>query len=168
MALQTSHPFSERLYRLFTVCPTLLDMALLAEMATNSYSVFLSQKWWCQCKTLQGWCVTTLSSPWAICSGPAGLSWLCSKPAWPGMGGVFPFLRKWPDQCYTQTHPLARSFPPIGPLSKHTWVQVALMEKKKRMFLEHQSSADKWRGAGQIHTIKIVSRGHLLLEPCMI
>ncbi|NXC69895.1 FLT3 kinase, partial [Anhinga anhinga] len=37
-ALQTSHPSSERLCRLFTVCPTLLDRDPLAEMSTNSYS----------------------------------------------------------------------------------------------------------------------------------
>ncbi|NWU51550.1 FLT3 kinase, partial [Dromas ardeola] len=44
MALKTSHPPSERLYRLFAVCPTLLDRGLLAETSTNSYLVFRSQK----------------------------------------------------------------------------------------------------------------------------
>ncbi|NXN75465.1 FLT3 kinase, partial [Himantopus himantopus] len=38
MAVKTSLPSSERLYRLFTVCPTLLDTGLLAEISTNSYS----------------------------------------------------------------------------------------------------------------------------------
>ncbi|NXT92944.1 FLT3 kinase, partial [Anhinga rufa] len=41
VALQTSHPSSERLRRLFTVCPTLLDRDPLAEMSTNSYSFWL-------------------------------------------------------------------------------------------------------------------------------
>ncbi|NWH15658.1 FLT3 kinase, partial [Grus americana] len=36
VALKTSHPSSERLCRLFTVCPTLLDRGLLAAMSTNS------------------------------------------------------------------------------------------------------------------------------------
>lgn len=94
-----------------------------------------------------------------------------SLPGW-GIGGVFPFLRKWPDQCSTQTHPLARSFPPIGHLSKHTWVSGGL-HGKKRVFLEHEGSADKWKGTGQripIYTIEIISRNknHLLLEPHMV
>ncbi|NXV48709.1 FLT3 kinase, partial [Uria aalge] len=37
VALKTSHPYSERFYMLFAVCPILLDRGLLAETSTNSY-----------------------------------------------------------------------------------------------------------------------------------
>lgn len=93
--------------QLFPACPTLLDSGLLAEMSTDSWSVFLGHKWWWQWDALQG-------DVWPLWA-PAGWSWFLSSSG-TGIGCIFPFLINWPDQCCTQTPALARGIPCLGPL----------------------------------------------------
>lgn len=142
-------------YSFFPACPTLLDGDLLTEMSTDSQSVFLGQKWWCQSEALQG-------DVWPLWA-PAGWSWLLSKPAWVRNGMYFSFLEKvawsvlYSDTSPCKVYPSYRSSQQV--LLGFRW---SSWGKKKRIFPEHEGSIDKWKEVGQriqIHTIQIISRG---------
>lgn len=123
MVLKT---FSSTLWetlQVFPACPALLDSDLLTEMPTDPWSVFLGQKGWWQCEIFQ-------DDMWPLWA-PAGWLWFSSKPTWVRNWMYFSFLRKWPDQCSTQTPPFARAIPCLGPLRKSSWVSGDLLGKKK-------------------------------------